>query len=143
MKTSREILIEKKIKVTSAKVELISLLSKEEKAYSFPEIMKLLARPCHKTSLYRILAVFVSHSIVDRIMDAEGMAYFIFNGSAETTIACKSHTYFKCICCGNLKKMPYPKEYYQGYCNEVGRINSVYLIAEGICNRCCQSNQHQ
>lgn len=128
------ILKEKKIKITGKRLELLKVISGLNKSFTLKELNKLLLEKIDEATIFRNLKLFEQCSLIHHI-PAEGKAKTFVLTIDENKSKNHSHVHFNCKNCGRTYCMDYtsikmnlPKGF---------NLNSLEVIAEGICNSCC------
>lgn len=129
-----------KLKKTLPRARVLEFLSSRNVATSQPDLEEVLGKEIDRVTLYRILKTFEEKGIIHRIIDMNGTAtYAICKGECTDHHHNDEHVHFHCTNCGDvycLNSIHIPTlTIPQGFV-----INSIQLIATGICEECNKLN---
>ena len=136
--TANDVLKHKKLRVTPARTEVLSIFIKESSALSHSDIEKKLGPNFDRVTLYRTLSSFVESGLIHKVPDETGAQRFAYcnhdhhEHEGEHT---HTHVHFNCQKCNrtyclddiHIPVVNLPKGFFQ---NE-----SVYLV-KGSCDKC-------
>lgn len=136
--SASQVLRNKKLRITPARVEVLDLFIQEPSALTHSDLEKKLGPNFDRVTLYRTLASFVESGLIHKVPDETGTQRFAYcnhehhehEGEHNHT-----HVHFNCGNCNRtfclddilIPAVNLPKGFSQ---NE-----SVYLV-KGICNKC-------
>lgn len=133
-----DVLKSKKMRITPARVEVLSLFVKEASALSHADLEKKLDPNFDRVTLYRTLSSFVDNGLIHKVPDEAGVQRFAYcNHEHEEHEGVHTHTHvhFNCSCCNrtyclddiHIPTVNLPRGFSQD--------ESVYLV-KGTCNKC-------
>lgn len=100
--TYSERLRARSLKATSARVQLMELISDFGKAMPFSEIQKAL-QPIDRVTLYRTINALVEHGIIHKAIVTEGETYYAMcSHSCDSDHHHHQHVHFKCSACNEV-----------------------------------------
>ncbi len=133
MKSAPLILKSHKLKSTSAREEVLSLLLENDYALSHADLEREM--DCDRVTLYRTLKTFQEKGLIHKVLDDNGIAKYAPCTECTSEHHTHEHVHFKCDNCGNT------------VCIEDVKIPTIKLPAgfipqeqnlliTGICNIC-------
>ena len=136
---AREILHGKKLKATSARVNLLLKMAKYGSAMSHSTIHKQM-NLVDRVTLYRTIEILKEKDIIHKaFQEGNDVYYAICKSNCSEDHKCHEHIHFKCSSCNTIQ------------CEEVEQtvalslpnylIQKVSINVEGICNKCYVANQ--
>ena len=136
---AREILHGKKLKATSARVNLLLKMAKYGSAMSHSTIHKQL-NLVDRVTLYRTIEILKEKDVIHKaFQEGNDVYYAISKRDCSEDHKCHEHIHFKCSICNTIQ------------CEEVEQtlalslpnylIQKVSINVEGICNKCYVGNQ--
>ncbi len=135
-----ELLTKHGLKRTLSRLKVLDILSKRDSATSQPYLERIMGKDADRVTLYRVLKAFEEKGIIHKILDAQGTANFAICSHNCTEVNHQDeHMHFNCKKCLKLYcldhvqipavKMP------SGF-----KVDSLNLIASGICANCFENN---
>jgi Fur family ferric uptake transcriptional regulator len=119
MNSVEDIIKDKKIKLTTARVELLKVLKGADKPLSYEEIKENISMD--KATFYRNISKFEDEDILNSFESNDKKRYF--------ELKLKPHAHFVCIKCNGVECIPDVDIKLEGY-----DVNNV--IVNGVCKRC-------
>ncbi len=134
MKEKLENILEiKGVKPTSNRILVVRAMLAAARPVSVTELETMLA-PMDKSSIFRVLSLFVGHHIVHVIEDGSGTVKYEVCGSERCTVS-DMHTHFYCEKCHRtycFKAIQIPEiELPEGF-----SMSSVNYVVKGVCPEC-------
>ena len=129
-----EILEKKGVKSTPNRILVLRALCGYTRPVSLPEL-EVDTHPMDKSSIFRVLNLFVKRHVVHAIEDGSGiLKYEVCHGGTECTVN-DMHVHFHCLECGQtfcLEAIHIP---------EIGlpegfEVDSVNYVVKGLCPKC-------
>ena len=133
--TAENILKEHQLRITDFRVKVLDLFIDSVEALSSNSIEKLLDR-VDRITLYRTLKSFEDKGIIHVAVDGtDKVKYAMCHSGCSSHAHLDNHAHFRCNDCGKttcLDEIPSPSvNIPEGY-----RVDSTYLIIEGVCQLC-------
>ncbi|MFQ3576323.1 MAG: transcriptional repressor [Cytophagales bacterium] len=143
----QQILKEKKLKVTSCRLDVLDYLDKSKKAVGQPELEKKFQGKYDRVTLYRTLHSFLSVDIVHQVPDNVGEVKYALchhehnqHHEHHHHAHIHNHLHFKCTNCESTTCIDdVPIQIIQlpfGY-----ELDEIQLLGIGICKNCSQKNK--
>jgi len=128
---AKKILVENKLKMTQNRLDLLTLFLTDSKAFSLLNLEAIFGQKHNRSSIFRCLQTFSKHKILEKFIDATGVAVYILHNENTTN----NHSHFKCNDCENVQQLPdLPTEYLSLLGNN--KIETTNLFIEGTCEKC-------
>lgn len=127
-----------RLRKTSPRLSVLSILKSREMATSQPELEAIIGKGIDRVTLYRTLRTFEEKGIIHKVLDLNGTAnYALCDTSCNEHEHNDEHVHFNCTSCLNV------------YCLEALQIphlvmpidfvpNAVNFIVYGICAKCTE-----
>jgi Fur family ferric uptake transcriptional regulator len=128
-----KVLNQHKLRITKARLEVLSFLMEEQKAFSHAELETRFCKSVNRVSIYRILHVFSQHKILCKFVDAQARMLYVFSGSNNCQLA--DHPHFICNQCDRVIHLPQLPDSYTSFLKE-HHVDQLHFLAEGVCKSC-------
>ncbi|MCG9910154.1 MAG: transcriptional repressor [Flavobacteriales bacterium] len=141
MSNAAEVLKNKKLRITPARVHVLDIFIREAAALTHAEIEKLLIDDFDRVTLYRTLTSFLENGLIHKVPDESGIQRFAYcNHEHHEHSGAHSHTHvhFFCMQCSKTTclddilipaiKLP------EGFVQD----ESVFLV-KGLCRKCSKN----
>ena len=130
----KEKLHKKHLKVTPARVHLISLLEDSNSAVSFSDIQDKLVQ-YDRVTIYRSLNTLEDKGLIHKVQSDNNESYFaLCEDSCTTHDHHHDHIHFSCKTCNKITCVPIKNEIkldLKGY-----EVEEIKILVEGKCNKC-------
>ncbi|HMP32459.1 MAG TPA: transcriptional repressor [Saprospiraceae bacterium] len=137
MQTSKEILSDKNLRITNARIKILDYFKNSNKAFSHTDLEKLFSQEMDRVSIYRILHAFVEKDILCKIIDSNATVLYSYAGHQHKS---HDHPHFKCNECDNIQHLPaLPKQYLEQL--HKNKVTNLQLTVEGTCDQCLNKNE--
>lgn len=127
-------LSEKGINITSNRVIVLKTLAQFHAPLSLGELEAIIGT-MEKSSILRVLNLFLAHHLVHTVEDGRGIVKYEFCNNSSNCAVNDMHVHFYCFNCNNtfcLEEIPVPPiNLPQGYVTQ-----SVNYVVKGICPSC-------
>jgi Fur family transcriptional regulator, ferric uptake regulator len=137
MLTSKDILSEKKLRITNARIKILDYFKDSHKAFSHTDLEKVFGQDMDRVSIYRILHAFEEKEILCKIIDSNASVLYSFSGHQHNH---DSHPHFKCNECDNIQHLPALPQQYLEKLNK-HKVTNLQLTVEGTCDQCLNKNE--
>lgn len=128
---AKNILKENQLKVTQNRLDLLCHFLTESKAFSLLNLEIIFGQKHNRSSIFRCLQTLSKHLILEKFVDANGVAVYILNSKN----ASNNHSHFKCNDCENVQQLPdLPTDYLLALGKN--KINATHVLIEGTCEKC-------
>lgn len=125
---------EEKLRVTPVRVTVLTLLTKDNKAFSLADLECHFQNQYDRSTIFRCLRLLVTHQLLKKCKNNEGITiYFSIPSPAGS-----SSSHFQCNRCEHIIGLP---QLPSGYLEVLGKnqINFVHLFVEGTCVKCLEN----
>lgn len=129
-----KLLKEKKLRITEARISILSLFITSEMVYSFSDLEEKFKNDCDRSTIFRILKGLLSCNLLEQFVSSDGTANYILRIN-DCHCTDNSHFHFKCTACDKVSHLPKLPEAYISRLGK-GSISSLNLVIEGICEDC-------
>jgi Fur family ferric uptake transcriptional regulator len=128
------LLKEKGLRVTPARVGVLSLFLNSTKAYSLTDVEGFLKKDFDRSTLFRTLQSLNQEHLLEKFINSSGTAVFMMHSVLENYNE-NSHLHFKCGDCESVSTLPdLPDNYLAALGNKT--VKSLNLLLEGTCEEC-------
>lgn len=125
------ILKEKGLKVTENRIDILTVFLAEPKSFSLLDLEILYGKKHDRSSIYRFLQTCTEYFIIEKFIDKNGVALYVYNESTEIN----SNAHYQCKDCKTVVNLPeLPTEYLQLL--GANSIESSQVLLEGTCEKC-------
>lgn len=135
MNSAPDILRTYKLKSTSIREEVLSLLLENDHALSHADLEREMTTDCDRVTLYRTLKTFQEKGLIHKVLDDNGLTKYAPCTACTKENHKHEHVHFKCEICGNtvcLENVQIPvMKLPNGFVAEEKNI-----LITGICNIC-------
>lgn len=121
----------KQTRNTKAKLEVLGLLKKSDKALSVAEIYNALNEICDRVTVYRILKRLVNENIIHEIIHEQGAKYIF---TSEEINFCHHHLHLYCERCKSLVCLDNHIPSLDSLSDF--KISKINFTAYGLCKNC-------
>ncbi|MBK1442131.1 transcriptional repressor [Parapedobacter sp. ISTM3] len=136
MEDLSNLLREHGMRVTRMRRTILKMLITSNRSFSVPELQAHFGDKADRVTLYRVFWDFHSKGLVERIVDIDGVARYIYHDDE-----CKAlHPHFRCKDCGTVHGLPQlPKSYMEAMREHL--VDSAVLWFSGTCQDCLRRNR--
>ena len=133
--------LEKKgVKATVNRILVYKIMAQENRPMSLSDL-ELALVSMDKSSIFRVLTLFVEHDVVHAFEDGRGVLHYDLCGSEGVCNFADRHIHFYCESCQKsfcLEDIPVPDmQLPEGY-----STHSVSFVVKGECENCRKKNHH-
>jgi Fur family ferric uptake transcriptional regulator len=135
--TEKSILEAKSLRVTSCRIDMLTLFIDSTKALTHSDLEDSMGRTYDRVTLYRTLQAFTDSGILHKVPDDKGISKYALchSGTCAHHIHLDNHIHFECNSCGETRCLDQlgipPVALPAGYIPK----EQIFLI-KGTCNRC-------
>jgi len=125
----------KQVRNTTAKTEILDLISKSEVALSHAEIHSELNELCDRVTVYRVLDRLVNENVIHKVVNVDGVVKYAGCNTCSTHYNHNhNHIHFSCEKCKSVTCLEnvepafkLPKKY---------KVSAVNFTVSGLCPQC-------
>jgi Fur family ferric uptake transcriptional regulator len=130
----KDLLHRRKLKATSSRLELLSLMKQSERAVSYSEIQQVLS-DADRVTIYRTLNALSDHGIIHKAqVDGNDTYYAMCDTTCDDHHHHHDHVHFHCTKCGQVTCVTTPKPLNIRLAGH--EIESYEVLAKGLCKLC-------
>ncbi len=122
------------LKATRLRLMVLEMLKGTKKSFSASEMEAQFGHKEDRVTIYRIFGDFSSRGIVERFIDIDGVARYVYHADRSAL-----HPHFRCRNCGIVHGLPeLPKSYMESMRDHL--VDNAVLIFSGTCAHCMRQN---
>lgn len=124
------------MRVTRMRRIILEMLMTAKRSFSVPELQAHFGNQADRVTLYRVFGDFHSKGLVERFVDIDGVARYVYHDECRAL-----HPHFRCTNCGVVLGLPQlPKSYMEIMRDHL--VDNALLLFSGTCEQCLrQGNQ--
>lgn len=123
-----------RIRVTPVRVAVLTLLNRDNKAFSLADLEQYFRYKYDRSTIFRCLKLLITHQLLKQCKNSEGVTlYFSRHSSIDS-----SCSHFQCNRCEQIVGLP---QLPASYLEILGKnqIILIHLFVEGTCEKCLEN----